>query len=98
LPAAQFSFPGGILSHGSLECPGSIHEGGELSYSLSHSFGEVFDNPNLVVAYPATDGAVLPQLFRSVHVRLQFKERKLCRTGSSAGDNHGLPLYRTPTF
>ena len=43
----QFSFPGGIPSHASPECPGSIHEGGELGYSLSHSFGAVFDNPNL---------------------------------------------------
>src|SRR3569623_820732 len=46
----QFSFPGGIPSHASPECPGSIHEGGELGYSLSHSFGAVFDNPDLVVA------------------------------------------------
>ena len=45
----QFSFPGGIPSHVSPECPGSIHEGGELGYSLSHSFGAVFDNPNLIV-------------------------------------------------
>ena len=40
----QFSFPGGIPSHASPECPGSIHEGGELGYSLSHAFGAVFDN------------------------------------------------------
>src|SRR5207253_7608175 len=46
----QFSFPGGIPSHVSAECPGSIHEGGELGYSLSHSFGAVFDNPDLLVA------------------------------------------------
>ena len=46
----QFSFPGGIPSHASPECPGSIHEGGELGYSLSHSFGAVFDNPELIVA------------------------------------------------
>jgi xylulose-5-phosphate/fructose-6-phosphate phosphoketolase len=44
----QFSFPGGIPSHVSPDCPGSIHEGGELGYSLSHSFGAVFDNPELV--------------------------------------------------
>jgi hypothetical protein len=50
----QFSFPGGIPSHASPECPGSIHEGGELGYSLSHSFGAVFDNPDLIVACPAT--------------------------------------------
>src|SRR5450432_1471038 len=52
----QFSFPGGIPSHVSPECPGSIHEGGELGYSLSHSFGAVFDNPNLVVACVVGDG------------------------------------------
>jgi len=52
----QFSFPGGIPSHASPECPGSIHEGGELGYSLSHSFGAVFDNPKLVVACCVGDG------------------------------------------
>jgi len=52
----QFSFPGGIPSHASPECPGSIHEGGELGYSLSHSFGAVFDNPNLIVACVVGDG------------------------------------------
>jgi xylulose-5-phosphate/fructose-6-phosphate phosphoketolase len=52
----QFSFPGGIPSHASPECPGSIHEGGELGYSLSHSFGAVFDNPELVVACCIGDG------------------------------------------
>ncbi len=52
----QFSFPGGIPSHVSPECPGSIHEGGELGYSLSHAFGAVFDNPELVVACIVGDG------------------------------------------
>ncbi|MEO8026229.1 MAG: phosphoketolase family protein, partial [Bryobacteraceae bacterium] len=52
----QFSFPGGIPSHVSPECPGSIHEGGELGYSLSHSFGAVFDNPDLLVACVVGDG------------------------------------------
>src|SRR5579872_3153974 len=52
----QFSFPGGIPSHASPECPGSIHEGGELGYSISHSFGAVFDNPDLVVACVVGDG------------------------------------------
>jgi xylulose-5-phosphate/fructose-6-phosphate phosphoketolase len=51
----QFSFPGGIPSHASPECPGSIHEGGELGYSLSHAFGAVFDNPALVVAWTCPD-------------------------------------------
>ena len=52
----QFSFPGGIPSHASPECPGSIHEGGELGYSLSHAFGAAFDNPSLVVACVIGDG------------------------------------------
>jgi xylulose-5-phosphate/fructose-6-phosphate phosphoketolase len=52
----QFSFPGGIPSHASAECPGSIHEGGELGYSLSHAFGAVFDNRDLVVACVVGDG------------------------------------------
>ena len=52
----QFSFPGGIPSHVSPECPGSIHEGGELGYSLSHAFGAAFDNPGLAVACVVGDG------------------------------------------
>jgi xylulose-5-phosphate/fructose-6-phosphate phosphoketolase len=52
----QFSFPGGIPSHVSPECPGSIHEGGELGYSLSHAFGAVFDNPDLIAACIVGDG------------------------------------------
>ncbi len=52
----QFSFPGGIPSHAAPETPGSIHEGGELGYSLSHAFGAVFDNPDLAVACVIGDG------------------------------------------
>jgi xylulose-5-phosphate/fructose-6-phosphate phosphoketolase len=52
----QFSFPGGISSHVSPQTPGSIHEGGELGYSLSHAFGAVFDNPDLIVACIVGDG------------------------------------------
>ncbi len=52
----QFSFPGGIPSHVSPECPGSIHEGGELGYSLSHAFGAAFDNPELIVSCVVGDG------------------------------------------
>ena len=52
----QFSYPGGIPSHASPECPGSIHEGGELGYSLSHAFGAAFDNPDLIVACVIGDG------------------------------------------
>jgi xylulose-5-phosphate/fructose-6-phosphate phosphoketolase len=52
----QFSFPGGIPSHVAPETPGSIHEGGELGYSLSHAYGAAFDNPDLVVAAVVGDG------------------------------------------
>jgi len=52
----QFSFPGGIPSHVAPETPGSIHEGGELGYSLSHAFGAVLDNPDLIVACVVGDG------------------------------------------
>jgi len=52
----QFSFPGGISSHVSPETPGSIHEGGELGYSLSHAFGAVFDNPELIATCVVGDG------------------------------------------
>jgi xylulose-5-phosphate/fructose-6-phosphate phosphoketolase len=52
----QFSFPGGVGSHATPETPGSIHEGGELGYALSHAFGAAFDNPNLIVACVIGDG------------------------------------------
>ncbi len=52
----QFSFPGGIPSHAAPETPGSIHEGGELGYSISHAFGAVFDNPELIAACVVGDG------------------------------------------
>lgn len=52
----QFSFPGGIGSHATPETPGSIHEGGELGYAISHAFGAVFDNPNLIALTMVGDG------------------------------------------
>ncbi|HEX4616099.1 MAG TPA: phosphoketolase, partial [Stellaceae bacterium] len=52
----QFSFPGGIPSHAAPETPGSIHEGGELGYSLSHAYGAALDNPDLIVACVVGDG------------------------------------------
>ena len=52
----QFSFPGGIGSHCTPETPGSIHEGGELGYSISHAFGAAFDNPDLLVVVAVGDG------------------------------------------
>jgi xylulose-5-phosphate/fructose-6-phosphate phosphoketolase len=52
----QFSFPGGVPSHAAPETPGSIHEGGELGYSLAHAYGAAFDNPDLIVACVVGDG------------------------------------------
>ena len=52
----QFSFPGGIPSHVAPETPGSIHEGGELGYALSHAYGAAFDNPDLLVCCIIGDG------------------------------------------
>ena len=52
----QFSFPGGIPSHVAPETPGSIHEGGELGYAVSHAFGAALDNPDLIVACVVGDG------------------------------------------
>src|SRR5690348_9936518 len=52
----QFSFPGGIPSHVAPETPGSIHEGGELGYAVSHAYGAAYDNPNLIVACVVGDG------------------------------------------
>ena len=52
----QFSFPGGIPSHVAAETPGSINEGGELGYSLSHAYGAVFDNPDLIACCVIGDG------------------------------------------
>ncbi|MDD2801949.1 MAG: phosphoketolase, partial [Methylococcales bacterium] len=52
----EFSFPGGIGSHCTPEMPGSIHEGGELGYSISHAYGAAFDNPDLLVAVAVGDG------------------------------------------
>src|SRR5580658_1618331 len=52
----QFSFPGGVPSHAAPQTPGSIHEGGELGYSLSHAYGAAFDNPDLTIACVIGDG------------------------------------------
>ena len=62
----QFSFPGGIPSHVAPETPGSIHEGGELGYALSHAFGAAFDNPDLLVpvAIPLADTMIMGPLAR----------------------------------
>lgn len=64
----QFSFPGGIGSHCTPETPGSIHEGGELGYSVSHAFGAAFDNPDLIAVVAIGDGeAEIGPLLASLH-------------------------------
>ena len=72
----RFSFPGGVPSHVAPETPGSIHEGGELGYSLSHAFGAVLDNPNLIAACVIGDGeAETGPLATSFH-GIKFLNRK----------------------
>jgi xylulose-5-phosphate/fructose-6-phosphate phosphoketolase len=68
----QFSFPGGIASHASPECPGSIHEGGELGYSLSHAFGAVLDNPDLIAACVIGDAKLRPVRLRRPGIPTSF--------------------------
>ncbi len=80
----QFSFPGGIPSHASPECPGSIHEGGELGYSISHSFGAVFDNPNLVVACVVGDGEAETGPLATAYISLRAKRAAVLSTGKRA--------------
>lgn len=73
----QFSFPGGISSHVAPETPGSINEGGELGYSLSHSFGAVLDNPDLIVACVVGDGeAETGPLATSWHINKFLNPKK----------------------
>jgi xylulose-5-phosphate/fructose-6-phosphate phosphoketolase len=73
---SQFSFPGGIGSHCTPETPGSIHEGGELGYVLSHACGAAFDNPDLIVAAVVGDGeAETGALATSWHIS-KFLDRK----------------------
>ena len=73
----QFSYPGGVSSHAAPETPGSIHEGGELGYSLVHAYGAVLDNPNLIVACCIGDGeAETGTLATSWHLN-KFVNRKL---------------------
>jgi xylulose-5-phosphate/fructose-6-phosphate phosphoketolase len=89
----QFSFPGGIPSHPSPECPGSILESGELGYSLSHAFGAVFDNPDLVVGDGEVETGPLATAWHSnkfldpiTDGAVPWTECKLsCRRRASAG-------------
>ena len=70
----QFSFPGGVSSHVAPETPGSIHEGGELGYSLAHAFGAILDNPDLIATCVVGDGeAETGPLATSWHYNKFFK-------------------------
>jgi len=71
----QFSFPGGIPSHVAPETPGSINEGGELGYSLSHAYGAAFDNPDLIVACVVGDGEAETGPWRRVGIQTSFSIR-----------------------
>ena len=68
----QFSFPGGIPSHVAPETPGSIHEGGELGYALSHAYGAAFDNPDLIVAAWSAMAKRRPARWRRAGTRTSF--------------------------
>ena len=77
----DFSFPGGIGSHCTPETPGSIHEGGELGYSVSHAFGAAFDNPDLMVAVVVGDGEVRNRPARDLLALQQIPEPDPRRRG-----------------
>ncbi len=72
----QFSFPGGIPSHVAPETPGSIHEGGELGYALSHAYGAAFDNPDLIVACVIGDGEAETGPLATAGIRTNFSTRR----------------------
>ena len=78
----QFSFPGGVPSHVAPETPGSIHEGGELGYSLSHAFGAAFDNPDLLVACVVGDGEAAKQ-FSSMIARARCMSAQRLKSWTS---------------
>ena len=95
----QFSFPGGIPSHVAPETPGSIHEGGELGYALSHAYGAAFDNPDLIVAAvvePDPWGGHLGEC-EVGRVRRPAGRRGLRRTdipfALALGFGHGIPSF-----
>ena len=80
----QFSFPGHIGSHVTPETPGSIHEGGELGYSLSHAYGMAFDNPDLIVACVVGDGEAETGRSRPPGIRtsssIRYATARCCRS------------------
>jgi xylulose-5-phosphate/fructose-6-phosphate phosphoketolase len=98
----RFSFPGGVPSHVAPETPGSIHEGGELGYSLSHAYGAAFDNPDLVVAAVVGDGeAETGPLATSWHSTKFVDPRRdgaVLRVVAGVGEGHlvGAPVVLDP--
>ena len=86
----QFSFPGGISSHVAPSTPGSIHEGGELGYSLSHAFGAAFDNPGLIVACVVGDGEA-----ETAPLATAWHSNKML---DAAGDGAVLPILHLNGF
>ena len=78
----QFSFPGGIGSHATPETPGSIHEGGELGYSISHAYGTVYDHPDLITLVMVGDGeSETGPLARLFNAAGWAEVRPRCNTG-----------------
>src|SRR5947208_16174300 len=80
----QFSFPGGIGSHSTPETPGSIHEGGELGYSISHAYGTVYDHPDLITLVMVGDGesetGPLAASWHRTSLPIQSAMARCCRT------------------
>src|SRR5829696_4638555 len=94
----QFSFPGGIGSHCTPETPGSIHEGGELGYVLSHACGAAFDNPDLIVAAVVGDGeSETGPLAASWHVN-KFLNPARDRLGRGQGATSGCWIGAPPSW
>src|SRR5439155_1328067 len=88
----QFSFPGGVPSHVAAETPGSIHEGGELGYSLTHAFGAAFDNPRLTIFCVVGDGeAETGPLAASWRSKKFLNPATVCRLRGRSG----LTRYRS---
>lgn len=91
----QFSFPGGIPSHVAPETPGSIHEGGELGYVLSHAFGAAFDNPDLIVCAVVGDGEAETGPLATSCTRTSFSTRCMtapcCRSCTSTATRSPIP-------
>ena len=91
----QFSFPGGIPSHVAPETPGSIHEGGELGYALSHAYGAAFDNPDLIVACVVGDGEAetgpLATSWHSNKFLNPVRDGACCRSCTSTATRSPIP-------